>query len=305
MGMFTRRAVAMALLGAMAFMAPVSGVRADPEGPAMLVKPSVADPRIKDFDEPNVVLASPNIHAKAPLVVFLPGTGNRPTDSPVILKFIASLGYRVIGLEYDDDPSVSAVCPRDPDPNCAGDFRGMRAYGAGPSHRVSNPPAESIDTRLAMLLAWLDAKYPGQGWGAYVKNGHPQWSLIVVSGASQGAGMAAFIAKRSLVRRVVLFSSPWDWTIAGRRPAPWLSQASATPPDRWYAEYHRRELTASALQAAYAALAIPQAHIFVFDRDFPAWAADAGAHVDNPFHGLTVVDDRYAGEWRQMFGQAQ
>ena len=243
--------------------------------------------------------------AKAPLVVFLPGTGNRPTDTPVILKFIASLGYRVIGLEYDDDPGVSAVCPRDPDPNCSGDFRNMRAYGAGSSHRVSNPPAESIDTRLVMLLAWLDAKYPGQGWGAYVTNGHPQWSLIVVSGASQGAGMAAFIAKRSLVKRVVLFSSPWDWTNPGRRPAPWLSEASATPPDRWFAEYHRRERTADALQAAYAALVIPQTHIFVLDKDFPAWAADAGAHVENPYHSLTIVDDRYAGEWRQMFGQAQ
>jgi hypothetical protein len=302
---FPGREFAIAVLGALAFMVPVSSVRADPEVRPLLVRPSEVDPRIKDFDQPNVVVTPPNISAKAPLVVFLPGTRNRPTDNPVILKFIASQGYKVIGLEYDDDPSVSEVCPRDPDPDCSGDFRYMRAYGAGSSRRVSNPPAESIDTRLAMLLAWLDAKYPAQGWDAFVKNGHPQWSLIVVSGASQGAGMAAFIAKHSLVKRVVLFSSPWDWTIAGRRPAPWLSAASATPPDRWYAEYHRRELTAGALQAAYAALVIPRTHIFVFDKDFPAWAADAGAHVENPYHGLTVVDDRYAGEWRQMFGQAQ
>jgi len=156
-----------------------------------------------------------------------------------------------------------------------------------------------------MLLNWLAAKSPGQGWGAYVRDGHPNWSLIVVSGASQGAGMAAFIAKRTLVKRVVLFSSPWDWTDPGRRPAPWLSQPSSTPPDRWYAEYHRREVTADPLRAAYAALAIPQTHIYVFDKDIPARWADAARHMEDPSHGLPVADVTYAGEWREMFGRAE
>jgi hypothetical protein len=279
-----------------------------PSGPdvgVLTVRPSEVDSRVRAFDEPNVVLTPANIDAKTPLVVLLPGTGNQPRDSAMLLRFIVSQGYRVIGLEYDDDPGVSQVCPRNPDPNCSGDFRRMRSYGDGPSHTVSNPSAESIDTRLTMLLSWLAAKSPDQGWGAYVKGGHPDWSQIVVSGASQGAGMAAFIAKRTLVKRVVLFSSPWDWTISGKGPAPWLSQVSSTPPDRWYAEYHRREATAGALRAAYAALAIPHDHIFVFDRDIPARFADAARHWDNPYHGLTMIDDRYAGEWRAMFGKAE
>jgi hypothetical protein len=274
------------------------------DGSVLSVKPSEVDSRVKNFDDPNVIETPANISAKTPLVVFLSGTGNQPRDSAVLLRFAVTQGYRVIGLEYDDNPGVSQVCPGDPDLNCAGDFRRMRIYGDGPSHTVSNPSAESIDTRLTMLLKWLAAKSPGQGWGAYVKDGHPDWSQIVVAGASQGAGMAAFIAKRTLVRRVVLFSSPWDWT-RGRGPAPWLSQASSTPPDRWYAEYHRREVTAGALQVAYAALAIPQDHIYVFDRDIPARFADAARHWDNPYHGLTMMDVRYADQWKQMFGSAE
>ena len=124
---------------------------------------------------------------------------------------------------------------------------------------------------------------------------------MVVSGLSQGAGMAALIAKDHEVMRVVLFSSPWDWTGPARTPAPWLSNRSATPPDRWFAEYHRREHTAVALQRAYAALHIPPDHIRVFDRDIPDRFA-AATRSPNPYHGLTVRDPAYEADWRAMFG---
>ncbi len=88
--------------------------------------------------------------------------------------------------------------------------------------------------RLVKLLQYLDVQHPDEHWGDYLIGGEPNWSRIVISGHSQGAGMAAYIAKRKAVARVVLFSSPWDYVKSSRQPAPWLSETSATPPERWF-----------------------------------------------------------------------
>ncbi len=107
-------------------------------------------------------------------------------------------------------------------------------------------------------------------------------------------------AKHHAVRRVVLFSSPWDVTGRERRPAPWLSAPGATPPERWYAEYHAKEATATLIRQAYAALRLPDDHVRVFDLDL---APDA-AKSPNPYHVNTIRDRRYADEWRFLFGRA-
>jgi hypothetical protein len=118
---------------------------------------------------------------------------------------------------------------------------------------------------------------------------------------SQGAGMAAFIAKRSLTRRVVLFSSPWDTWGPKQRPAPWLSDKSATPPNRWFAEYHRREKTAAQIARAYARLGIPADHIWLFNENLPV---DMTYISNNPYHVSTISNFAYMDRWLMMFGAA-
>jgi hypothetical protein len=282
---------------ALALCAPAAG---QPVAGYQIV-PSAADPRVHDFNEPSLALTGSQVRANAPLALFLTGTGGHPATGPrALYATIADQGYRVLALEYDDMPAVAQVCPRDPDPACSADFREMRIYGTGRSRTVSNPPAEGIVARLVAALRALDRQAPGQGWGAYLDGDQPRWDRILVSGLSQGAGMAAFIAKRHLVYRVVLFSSPWDWTGPDRHPAPWLSGPSATPMDRWQAEYHRRERTADNIAAAYRVLGIPADHIYVFNRDLPRNAPDNG----NPYHGSTVRDPGYEPQWRAMYGRA-
>ena len=175
------------------------------------VRPSDVDPRVRQFDDPSLVFDT-QAPPGAPLVVFFPGTDGTPERSHDFLSVVAGQGYRVIGLEYDDTPAVSQTCPKDPDPDCSTTFRRMRVYGDGQA-RVDNPPAEAIVVRLSMLLQALDARHPGEGWGQYLDGDRPRWDRIVVSGLSQGAGMAAFIAKKHEVARVVLFSSPWDLSL--------------------------------------------------------------------------------------------
>ena len=269
---------------------------------AELVKPSVADPSVHQFDDPNVVVANPQAGPDAPLAIFMPGTGGRPTNVLPLLGVIAGQGYRVIGLTYDDEPAGNLTCTRQMPSSCLALFREMRVYGSGTGGPVSNPPDEAIVARLSALLSYLAKAHPDAGWGGYIAaDGTPKWDRIVVSGLSQGAGMAAFIAKRVAVQRVVLFSSPWDVAGPDDRPAPWLALPSATPSDRWWAERHVREKTTGLLQAAYAALNIPGDHILLFDRGLPPGTP---ANNVNPYHGSTVRNVDYTPQWRQLYGTA-
>ncbi len=287
------------IAGTLLALAPVAASAAD-RLIEHQIKPSAIDPGVRQFDEPSIALVDPDLPADAPLAIFLPGTGGKPANVLGLLGVVAAQGYRVIGLEYDDDPAVAQVCPRDPDPACAAAFREMRVSGTGTSREVSNPTAEAIVPRLVAALKALDRAAPGEHWATYLDGDQPRWDRIVVSGLSQGAGMAAFIAKQHPVRRVVLFSSPWDSTGRDQHPAPWLSLPSATPPERWQAEYNKRERTVGLLIAAYAALNIPPANIRVFDLDLPPWVA---ANNPNPYHGVTVRDPRYTPQWRAMYGK--
>ena len=204
------------------------------------IKPSEADPGVKDFDDANLIVVDRLAAARPPLVVFLPGTGGRPGNVQGLLEVVAGQGYRVIGLQYDDEPSVVQLCPRQPDAECSERFRRERIFGGeGAEAPVHNPAAETIVRRLVMLLRSLDRQDPQSHWADYLAGDEPEWSRIVVSGLSQGAGMAAYIAKQRPVARVVLFSSPWDFQGPERTLAPWLGQASRTPPERWYAEFHQ------------------------------------------------------------------
>jgi|GEM_PF-660491 len=265
------------------------------------LQPSAIDPEVKNFNDPSYVFIDVSAPKDRPLVLFLTGTRGQPRGIAEFLKWIAQQGYRVIGLEYNDSPAVAEVCPQDPDPTCAEAFRQMRVLGDGPSRSVTNPPSEAIVRRLNVALKALALGRPKDGWDQYLVGGAPAWDRIVVSGMSQGAGMAAYIAKVHPVARVVLFSSPWDSTGRSQQPAPWLSAPSATPPERWYAEYHHRENTAQLLQRAYEALRIPTDHVYVFDLDVPKGSRSNS--VANPFHVDTISNPGYAAQWKVMFGE--
>jgi predicted esterase len=265
------------------------------------IRPSEADPAITRFDEPNFIVFDEQTAPGSQLVVFLPGTDGKPGNAAHLLRLVAAQGYRVIGLEYNDDPAVVQVCPRSPDPACSGNFRRRRIFGGEGRSPVENTQAETIVNRLVTLLGYLQEHDSARRWDGYLLNGEPNWSRIVVSGLSQGAGMAAYIAKHKSVARVVLFSSPWDFQRSSQRLAPWLTDPSATPPERWFAEYHRRENTAALIARAYQALQIPMSNIRIFDLDLPK---DMKFKSDNPYHGSTIRVPAYAPEWEFLFGRS-
>ena len=265
------------------------------------VRPSQADPTVRQFDDVNVVLTPAQAATNAPLALFLPGTHGKPLNALKLLEVVAGQGYRVIGLTYDDEPAGTELCPRSPNPDCFTNFHAMRIFGRGPAP-VTNPYNETIEARLVRLLRYLDHKHPDAGWAAYLRpDGHPEWSRILVSGLSQGAGMAAFIAQSQAVYRVVLFSSPWDNIGSEHRPAPWLFRPTVTPPERWWAERHVQENTTAWIANAYRALHIPKDHVLLFNQGL---VGNESADAKNPYHSSTIRNAAYAPQWREMYGSA-
>lgn len=271
------------------------------------ITPSAIDPSVRRFDEPHYVVFDRAARADAPLLVFFPGTGGRPQNASDFANLAARQGYRVIGLEYVDTPAVAQICPRVPDPECSEKVRRKRLYGDDVTPLIDDRTEECIVARLTTLLAALDRDHPTEGWSQYLRDGRPDWAHIAVSGLSQGAGMAAYIAQRAAVARVVLFSSPWDSYGPRRTLAPWVTRGGgATPADRWYGAYHRKEATSKLIARAYSALGIPRAHIHVFTLEA------AVANSANPYHPSVVANGAtprapdgtpaYLEEWRAMLG---
>lgn len=284
-----------------AFLATALALTASPAMAQERVLPSAANPGVQRFDGPDLVYSGGPERRDAPLAVFLPGTGGTSSEAPLLLlQTIVQQGYRVVYLSYDDEPAADQICPRQP-AGCFTAFREARSFG-GMEPPVPTPRQEAIVQRLADLLRYLDRQHPGQGWNAYLTpEGAPAWPRIVLSGLSQGAGMAAFIAKRYPVDRVVLFSSPWDALGPQKRPASWLFGPSATPPERWWAERHVRENTTRLIANAYQALGIPESHVLLFDGGLPPGKS---AERGNPYHTSTIRLPQYAPQWRALYGRA-
>ena len=303
------------LLAVLALLASSRGAAAqqpDSAGPLVRrwVRPSEADSAIRRFDEANYVVFDSGVGPAAPLLVFLPGTGGRPRGTTDFADLAARRGYRVIGLEYDDVPAVAAVCPRQPDPGCAERFRVKRIYGEDVTALIDDRPEESIATRLARLLATLARGHPEERWDGYLAGGQPDWEKIAVAGLSQGAGMAALLAQRTRVARVILFSSPWDNYGPRHTLAPWVTRGNgATPPERWFAPYHAKEPTAEIIARAYRALHVPGEHVRVFTLD-PAPGASRDAYHPSVV-GIGPTPRRpdgtpaYLDEWVFLLGDAR
>jgi hypothetical protein len=273
------------------------------------VAPSDVDPAIERYNEPHVVIFDREADPAAKLLLFMPGTGASPADVDEFLTLAATLGYRVVSLSYNNRPAVANVCPKDPDADCSAKFRRKRIFGEDVTAHIDDKPEESIVRRLVTLLGALDKKHPAEKWGQYIVGDSPRWDRIAVSGHSQGAGMAAYIAQRKEVARVVLLSGPEDLYRGqgAERLAPWVRDANrATPAALWFAAYHKNEGSAERIALAYQALNVPEANVRVLALE------PAEGRGNNPNHASVVMSREtprnekggaaYEDDWRFLLG---
>lgn len=261
---------------------------------------STTHPTITRFNDPHYIALDPaHDRADAPLVLFMAGTGGKPREMPFFPALLRA-GHRVISVSYNTGEAIQQVCPNNPDTDCAAKARQKRLYGTNTINVIDDEPQDAIVPRLVWLLKYLDREYPREQWGRYLTDDTIHWGRVIVTGQSQGAGMAAYLAQEHAVARAVLFSSPWDsfGGKGGRSPtlAPWLSRPSATPHTRWYAGYHGKENTAPLIARAYAALRVPEANVRV-------WTAEPTVlSGPNPYHGVGVSRLNSPENFAFMFG---
>ena len=192
---------------------------------------------------------------RAGLFVFMPGTGNQPINYRLFSAAAAGRGYHVIGLMYQNDRGVDALCKGIKD-QCAENARMEILTGDPLSDLVTVSKGNSIEHRLERVLLHLATEYPGEGWDEFLVDGSPAWSRIAFGGQSQGAGQAALIARERKVRRVVMLSGPPDQANAPAVDS-WV-RVGETERDRMYALYHFNDLLAAGITTNVTAFGLDQ-----------------------------------------------
>lgn len=193
------------------------------------VLPSATDPKITQFDSAHFMYFDSSAKPKNQLLLFIPGTNGKPGRVSKFCTVAAEQGFQVINLMYPDTTPATTVA-KSTDPNAFLNFRLEIIEGKDLSTYVSVDRTNSIENRLIKLLQYLSKNRSGENWGQFLTaKGAIDWSKIVVSGLSQGAGHACVIALTHRVSRAVMFGGPKDFDRATKSPASYYTMKSATP----------------------------------------------------------------------------
>ncbi len=123
--------------------------------------------------------------------------------------------YKVINLSYINQPAVARICKDENlknDVDCTKKFRTQRVFGTQLTSLIPDKPQDAIINRFTKLLLFLKENDKKGNWDLHLNGNTPNWESITVSGQSQGGGIAAFIAKKIKVNRIITFSGGWDFS---------------------------------------------------------------------------------------------
>jgi hypothetical protein len=281
--------------------------------------PAELDPAADKYLAPQFAYLDPPAPRAAHLVVYLVGANNKPDRGRTMARFLAGLGFPVVVPGYANDYDIRGLCGRadTADPECHGKLRLEAFEGIDHSPHIVVTPPNSLEARVARMLAALDRQQPEAGWSKFLSGDRPRWTEIIVAGHSHGASSAALIGKVRPVHRVVMLSGPFD-NRAGE-PAPWTRQPPATPADRFYGFSHTQEEQHAGHVKDWDALGLPPfgAPVAV-ESSGPPYASShqlitslAPAGGTN-YHGTTAAGNasprladgsyRFTDVWRYLFG---
>ncbi len=274
---------------------------------SLYVPPRDTDPAISTNLQSHYCVLNPAVPRKNRLFVFLPGTGGTPVGYNLVCDAAADQGFHVVGLNYPNDEAVNSLCGGGTDLDCYGNVRLETLDGTDRTSLVSVDRPNSIENRLAKVIAYLHGRFPNGGWGQFLEpDGSVKWPLIVIAGHSQGGGHAGIIGRYRPVDRVIMYAA-LDYNFRAGRLANWIAlpqnTPNATPPEKFWGFIHQRDelvnpaLTTTLGWAAYgmsafgavvnvdsAFVPFSGTHSLTSNRDLP--------DPDSNFHGMIVVDAR-------------
>lgn len=233
------------------FLAEKKAIASLPAFTEYSIAPKVTDNTIDNWLANHYVAINKSRRARKKLFVFFPGSGAEPNNYHLIIQQAANNGYRAIGLQYPNTPTLVELCAQSSDADCFEKVRLEILNGVDWSDKISVNYSNSLKNRLIKLLVYLHAQHPDEGWLNYLNGNAIKWSSVIVAGHSQGGAQAALIAKKHRVSRVAMFSAPGEHSGALRAYAPWLSAPSATPNEKYYGFNHVNDFASNAVLPAW------------------------------------------------------
>lgn len=185
------------------------------------VKPILTDINYAAVQDSNLVVRNTATNINK-LFLFIGGTGSNTKSYQTISNFAGNLGYDVINLSYPNTVAAASL-GSSPDSMVFNKYRQEVCFGTPLSPDVTVDTLNCIYTRTVKLINYLNSTYPTQNWNQYLINPTTlNWSKIAVGGHSQGGGHACYFAKFNNVERVLMFSSPNDYSNYFSNSANWL-----------------------------------------------------------------------------------
>ena len=168
------------------------------------------------------------------LLVYLVESFDNPTSSLKFPSLAANHVYHVVSLKYSNSVAAKTACANSTDPNCYLNFRKEIIEGVDYSTEVSVDDVNSINNRLVKLIQYLDANHASENWGQYYSVNTINWNKVATAGHSQGGGHAAVMGISNQLNRVLMFSSPNDYSNHIGTAATWCSSSFVTPDSVFY-----------------------------------------------------------------------
>jgi hypothetical protein len=185
------------------------------------VQPIQTDINYAAIQDSNLVVRNTTTNINK-LFLFIGGTGSNTKSYQTISNFAGNLGYDVINLSYPNTVAAASLGSSS-DSMVFNKYRQEVCYGTPLSPDVIVDTLNCIYERTVKLINYLNLTYPTQNWNQYLINPTTlNWSKIAVGGHSQGGGHACYFAKFNDVERVLMFSSPNDYSNYFSNSANWL-----------------------------------------------------------------------------------
>lgn len=198
------------------------------------VKPILTDINYAAVQDSHLIVRNTTTNINK-LFLFIGGTGSNTQQYQTISNFAGNLGYDVINLSYPNTVAAASLGGSS-DSMVFNKYRQEVCYGTPLSPYVTVDTLNCIYTRTVKLINYLNTTYPTQNWNQYLINPTTlDWSKIAVGGHSQGGGHACYFAKFNNVERVLMFSSPNDYSNYFSNSANWLRTPGVTAMNKHFA----------------------------------------------------------------------
>lgn len=205
------------------------------------VQPWQTDNAYPSSGDSNYVAINTSVTPINKLLFYIGGTNSSPKRTTLFLKLAANLGYHVISVTYPNSTSIQTACGSSSDVNCYTNFRQEACYGTPVSSAISIDTLNSLNTRAVKLLQYLNTTYPTQNWGQFIAGNFLDWSKLVTSGHSQGAGHALYFASINNIDRCIMFSGANDFSNFYNTPPNWISGTFATSKNKIFSFLHLQD----------------------------------------------------------------